>query len=65
VTVSGVSLGASELRSLREAVPGLRVDSGRREVSHPIPAGQGGLEAGLELAAAIIAIRSGTVPVPS
>ena len=65
VTVSGVTLGASELRTLREALPGLRVDSARREVSHPIGEGRAGMEAGLELAAAIIAVRSGAVPVPS
>ena len=65
VTVSGVTLGASELRALREALPGLRVDSARREASHPIGEGRAGMEAGLELAAAIIAVRSGAVPVPS
>ena len=65
VTVSGVTLGASELRALREALPGLRVDSARREASHPIGEGRAGMEAGLDLAAAIIAVRSGAVPVPS
>jgi transcription-repair coupling factor (superfamily II helicase) len=64
-TIGGVALAASELRALREALPGVRVDTARREVTHPIGEGKAQLEAGLDLAAAIIAVRSGTVPVPS
>jgi transcription-repair coupling factor (superfamily II helicase) len=65
-TVGGVALSGSELRALRDALPAVRIDTARREVTHPIGGGTVQLEAGLDLAAAIIAVRSGAVAaVPS